>query len=177
MTVEELLALARTELREDFATLTDPAADIAPRLYAHSQNGLIARPIPRTMFASPERKRYLFHCAIPLLITMTKITLLGISTTVYERRFPIPVEQMTSVERETVLAGKDPRGWRPRSEWPSTEALVLVVLDRAGEQSWLADIERHSTRAPTLGEWRTYGPNVALRGMTDTISRTLRRQA
>lgn len=174
MTFEQFATLAQREVREDFQTLTAPDSDIGLRLYTWSPSGLIARPIPVRMFASAEHQHYLFHRAIPLLVTLANVTLVAFSHTVYQRAFPIPVEQMTALERETLTNGKVPRDWRPREEWPSKEQLLLVLLDGAREQLWFADIQRRPSKKPTLGEWTTYGARSELREMTETISAALR---
>lgn len=173
MTFEELTAHAKGELREDFGALTQPNADIAPRLYTSSPAGLDTKPIPREML-TPNGERYLFHTAIPLVVIVTGVTVVAISMTVYERLLPVPPSQMTAQEIKTLKKGRIPRGWIPKEQWPTRETLLLVVLDRTQEQSWFADIDRDKSRKPALGEWRTYGLAVSMPGMTETISRALR---
>jgi hypothetical protein len=82
-------------------------------------------------------------------------------------------EEFDSLERDRSWTGPRP------SEHPKRKEGVLIVgVDRFGDEAYTADIIRHDDAPPTLGEWRSWGgePDGLQGRFIDPLRRALRHQ-
>lgn len=124
-------------------------------LIAQTPSGVKFQEFPPAWLATPEAKDFLYRRAIPALLRSWKATRVAFAMSSWYKELPVD-RNLSQQEIENLPQVRHMSDYGVRSLPDKKEGVLMYLVDKVHERTYIADIHRHDDRPPELDRFRLF---------------------